>query len=178
MGHFYFTRHGESVWNIENKICGSTDIALTEKGRSQAVKLGEKILEEKFDISEIICSPLIRAKETAEEISKMTGIPCRVEDRITEQCFGRFEATPRNGKEFAEFKTHFAESFNGGESMMRVAQRIYNVIDEICSQDDKVYLIVAHNGIARVVQSYFYDMTNEEYSKFGIKNCEILRYDY
>ena len=27
MGHFYFIRHGETVWNVENKICGATDIA-------------------------------------------------------------------------------------------------------------------------------------------------------
>lgn len=43
---------------------------------------------------------------------------------------------------------------------------------------DTVYLLVAHNGIARVVHSYFYEMTNEEYAGFGIKNCEIRRYDF
>ena len=35
-----------------------------------------------------------------------------------------------------------------------------------------------YNGIARVVNSYFNDMTNEEYADFGVKNCEILRYDF
>ena len=34
MGHFYFVRHGQTIWNVENKICGATDIALTEKGPS------------------------------------------------------------------------------------------------------------------------------------------------
>ncbi len=42
----------------------------------------------------------------------------------------------------------------------------------------KVCILVAHNGIARVVNSYFNDMTNEEYADFGVKNCEILRYDF
>ena len=46
MGHFYFARHGQTVWNVENKICGATDIELTEKGHQQARELGEKILEE------------------------------------------------------------------------------------------------------------------------------------
>ena len=32
----YFARHGETVWNVENKICGMTDSPLTEKGRAQA----------------------------------------------------------------------------------------------------------------------------------------------
>ena len=42
----------------------------------------------------------------------------------------------------------------------------------------KVCILVAHNGISRVVNSYFNDMTNEEYADFGVKNCEILRYDF
>ena len=42
MGHFYFVRHGQSVWNVENKICGATDIALTEEGHRQADALAKK----------------------------------------------------------------------------------------------------------------------------------------
>ena len=33
--YFYFTRHGQTIWNVENKICGATDIALTELGSWQ-----------------------------------------------------------------------------------------------------------------------------------------------
>ena len=39
-------------------------------------------------------------------------------------------------------------------------------------------LYTSHNGIARVVQSYFYDMTNEEYAAAGIKNCELVEYHF
>ena len=39
-------------------------------------------------------------------------------------------------------------------------------------------LLVAHNGIARVVQSYFYDMTNEEYAAAGIKNCAFVEFTF
>ena len=38
MGHFYFVRHGQTVWNVENKICGATDSPLTEYGREQLPK--------------------------------------------------------------------------------------------------------------------------------------------
>ena len=52
-------------------------------------------------------------------------------------------------------------------------QRIYNLLDEIKAQSgEKTYILVAHNGIARVVQSYFTDMTNEEFAGYGVKNCE------
>ena len=178
MGHLYFARHGQTVWNVENKICGATDIALTETGHEQARELGRKILAEKLDIDESLCSPLIRAADTAREIAAITGLPLRVENALTEQCFGRFESTPRDGKEFAECKMHFADSYDGGESMLRLAQRIYNLLDKVTSEEGKVYLLVAHNGISRVIESYFRDMTNEEYARFGIGNCEIRRYDF
>ena len=45
-------------------------------------------------------------------------------------------------------------------------------------RQDKTYLLVAHNGIARVVQSYFYDMTNEEYAAAGIKNCAFVEFTF
>lgn len=41
MGYIYFTRHGQTVWNVENKICGATDIELTEQGHHQAEELGK-----------------------------------------------------------------------------------------------------------------------------------------
>ncbi|MDO5150343.1 MAG: histidine phosphatase family protein [Oscillospiraceae bacterium] len=177
MPHIYFARHGQTVWNVENKICGTTDIELTEKGHEQAELLGRKILEEDIKIDRILYSPLIRAAETARHISEITGIPMECEERLKEQCFGKYEGTPRNGKEFAVAKTYFINSYEGGESMLRLAQRIYNLLDEL-KNDERTFLLVAHNGISRVIRSYFYDMTNEEYAEFGVGNCEILRFEY
>lgn len=118
------------------------------------------------------------AADTAKHISQITGIPMREEKRLTEQNFGKYESTARNGEEFKVAKTNFICSFDGGETMLHLAQRIYNLLDEIKQQPDKVYLLVAHNGISRVVNSYFYDMTNEEFAAFGIKNCEIRKYEF
>ena len=61
--------------------------------------------------------------------------------------------------------------------MLHLAQRIYNLLDEI-KASDKIYILVAHNGISRVIQSYFYEMTNEEYAAFGVKNCAVIRYEF
>jgi probable phosphoglycerate mutase len=44
--------------------------------------------------------------------------------------------------------------------------------------DSKTYILVEHSGISRVVQSYFYDMTNAEYAAFSVKNCAVLKYDF
>ena len=114
MGHFYFTRHGQTVWNVENKICGATDIELTELGHEQAMELGRKIKEEGVKIDEILYSPLVRAKETARHISEVTGIPMREEMRLKEQNFGKYESTPRNGEEFKKAKQNFINHFEGG----------------------------------------------------------------
>lgn len=177
MGTLYFVRHGQTIWNVENKICGATDIELTQLGHEQAIETGKKILQEGIQADEILYSPLVRAAATAKHISEITGIPARVEPRLKEQCFGKWEATPRNGADFQEAKKNFCCDYEGGESMLRLAQRIYNLLDEIREQaDEKTYILVAHNGIARVVQSYFTNMTNEEYAAFGVKNCEIVKY--
>ena len=152
MHNIYFTRHGETVWNVENKICGMTDSPLTARGQQQARQLGALVRD--------------------------SGLPARCEPRLREQCFGKYEGTPRDGAEFRISKTHFADRYDGGESMMQLAQRIYNLLDELKADTGKTYLLVAHNGIARVVHSYFYDMTNEEYAAAGIKNCQLVEYTF
>ena len=48
MGCVYFTRHGQTIWNVENKICGATDIALTQLGHEQDVALGQRIKKEEL----------------------------------------------------------------------------------------------------------------------------------
>ena len=175
MDHFYFVRHGETVWNVENKICGATDIELTERGHQQAIETGRKILDMGIHADIILTSPLVRAKETARHISEITGIPMEVEPRVIEQNFGIWESTPRDGKEFHEAKKDMACRFGTGESMLQMAQRIYNLLDDIKAGDKEV-ILVAHNGIVRMVESYFRDMNNEEFSSCGIQNCEIKKY--
>lgn len=177
MGTVYFTRHGQTVWNVENKICGATDIPLTQLGHQQARALGERLLAEQCPIDRILYSPLIRAAETARHIAEVTGIPTRPEPRLTEQNFGIYESTPRDGMEFRTAKAQFVNSFGTGESMLRVAQRIYNLLDEL-KAGQETCLLVAHNGIARVVRSYFVDMTNAEYAAYGMHNCEIVSYTF
>lgn len=178
MGKIYFVRHGESKWNVEDKICGSTDIELTEKGHTQALETGKAILEMGIKADMILYSPLKRAADTAKHISEMTGIECCEEPRLIEQNFGRFEGTaPRNSEEFKKAKQQFLCRYDGGESMFQLGQRIYNLLDDLKAQD-KTYILVAHNGIARVIKSYFEEMTNEEYATFGVKNCQVMEFEF
>lgn len=179
MGYLYFTRHGQTVGNVENKVCGVTDTELTEHGKNQAKELGISIKQNKdIVIDEIIASPLKRARETASFIAEIIEVPMHTDIRIIEQNFGKYEGQDRLSDEFQEAKRHFADNYLGGESMLKVAQRIYNFLDEIKKDKNKTYLVVAHNGIARIVHSYFYDESNEEFSRYSMKNCDLLRYEW
>ena len=139
---------------------------------------GKNIVESGISADLILCSPLLRAKQTAQHIAEMTGIPLQVEPRLVEQNFGVWEgASPRNSKEFHEAKKEFLTRYGKGESMFQLAQRIYNLLDEL-KATDKNYILVAHNGISRVIRSYFGDMTNEEYAAYGVKNCSVTMFDF
>ena len=85
MSKLYFVRHGESEWNVADKICGRTNIPLTKRGHEQAVETGKKIVAEGIKADEILYSPLLRAADTAKHISEMTGIQAQMEPRLIEQ---------------------------------------------------------------------------------------------
>ena len=155
--YFYFTRHGQTVWNVENKICGATDIALTDLGHQQAAELGERILKEGIKIDEILYSPLMRAADTAKHISEVTGIPAREELRLKEQNFGKYESTPRNGEEFKRAKQDFVCRYEGGESMLQLCQRICNLLDDI----------------KKDVSVTTYTDTSTSNSKWLVMNCTV-----
>ena len=83
-GSSFFCTPRQTEWNVEDKICGSTDSPLTELGRQQAKEAGEKILSGKIKVDEIFYSPLSRAIDTALIISEITGIPA-CEEKVAEK---------------------------------------------------------------------------------------------
>ena len=111
MCHIYFIRHGESQWNVEDKICGATDVPLTEKGHEQAILTGKKFLELGYTADEILSSPLIRAADTARHISEITGIPVRYEPRLIEQNFGIWEGKPAQQRRIFQGKAVLYQFF-------------------------------------------------------------------
>ena len=78
--NFYFTRHGETEWNVKKKIQGTTDIPLDEKGIQQAKRLAETLLEKQRDgelhLDRVYTSPQLRAAETARFSAEALGIDC------------------------------------------------------------------------------------------------------
>ena len=166
-------RHGATSWNHENRILGRTDIPLDEVGRRQAEKAA--LLLADYDIARIYSSPLKRAYETADIIEKYHDCEITVDERLVEMHFGIFEGLSRDDPEYQKAKRqYFARYPGGGESFQDISARVYAFLNEIREKHrDETVAIVTHNGICRVVVTYFGDLTNEEFVTHVMDNCEF-----
>lgn len=172
----YVTRHGETQWNTQNKVCGITDIELTHAGMEQAKALAARLIG--CDIQLIISSPLIRAKQTAHIIAEALGADVIIDDRLREQNLGIYEGVLRTNEKYRSAKRNFACRYPGGESALDVAHRAYSLLDEIkAAYKHKTVLLVGHGSVCRLIDTYFNDMTNERYMEYVLDNCELKVYD-
>lgn len=88
-------RHGETAWNVEGRIQGRLDVALSPRGVEQAAALGRRLAVE--GVRGIVSSPLRRARDTADAIAAATGRSVTVDADVQEQDLGRWQ-----GLTFAE----------------------------------------------------------------------------
>ena len=168
----YIARHGQTIWNAQNKVCGITDVELTEKGIEQAKALAQVVMGRNIDM--ILTSPLKRAVETGRIVAEYCGIPMEVEARLIEQNYGIYEGIDRKNADFLNNKRNFAYRYPGGESMMQVAYRIYGLLDDIKKEyEGKNVLIISHGGVCRIIHTYFSDMTNEEFFQYTLENGQL-----
>ena len=144
-------RHGETLWNRENRIQGRTDVELSDLGRMQVEKLAHSLNGEQIDA--IYSSPLKRAYETAKAIARLQSIDIRVECDLQELNHGDFESI--TVQELKEKHSLFVKQWMedpssvvmpNGESLSQVQVRAWDVIRTIIgtSQDS----IVVSHGMA------------------------------
>lgn len=172
----YVARHGQTQWNAENKICGRTDLPLTEEGLRQARALADKVQD--LGIDHIISSPMIRALDMAKIVSEKCGAPITLDDRLMEQNYGIYDGKDRKDPGFLANKRHFCVRYPGGESMMQMAARLYPLLDEIKRDyGDKTVLLTCHGAVCRVLRTYFVDMTNEEFFTYSPDNGSLTLYE-
>ena len=171
------TRHGETVWNHENKVLGRTDIPLNEKGLEQARVLAETLKQ--YNIDCIFSSPLKRAMQTAEAVRIKQGEGCSLiaELQLIEQDYGSFEGADRYSEAYQQEKRRYFSRYSGGESFLDVAARVYPFLEKLAALKAESCLIVSHNGICRMINSYFNEMNNEEFVSFSLNNCEVMEFN-
>lgn len=169
------TRHGQTQYNIDDRVCGITDIELTEKGKNQAREVAKKLRNQKIDM--ILVSPLIRAQETAAIINQVTNCPVKIEQRLREINFGKYEGVKRKHRAFQKTKKNHGYHYPHGESYFQVVQRVYNLLDELPHvYPHQTILLVCHGGIVRTINSYFEEMSNKEIYYYSPDNCCLNYY--
>lgn len=171
----YVTRHGQTVWNVERKICGASDVELTETGLAQARQAAQEA--EGKGVGLILSSPLKRALTTAQIAADRLGLEVYTDDRLSEQNYGAFEGADQNNPAFLAAKRQFAARMPQGESILDVAARVYGLLDELKERRlSQNALIVTHGGVCRLIHSYSINMTNDEFASYFHENGHLEPY--
>lgn len=170
----YIVRHGQVPHNALKQY-NTTDEDLTDLGIKQAEELRDKIKDMKFDI--IICSPLNRAKHTA-EIININNNKIIYDDRIRERSCGDLSGKPlevTNREEYWNYNTTI--KYGTSENIKLFFDRVYNFLDELKTKDYERVLIVAHSGVSKAFNGYFEGIKDGKFLNRGLKNCEIKEYE-
>ena len=174
--NLYVVRHGETIWNVEKRVQGITDIPLTEKGRKEAEELQELISTLNIDV--VISSPLERARETA-EILIDSKLPINTDDRIKERDWGMNEgALISEVDRWVCWDVILNTKVQNIECIQDFMDRVSNFIEEIkIKHQDKNVLIVTHSAVSRVIH-YLLGIIPEDgdLSKIDIPNLRIIEY--
>lgn len=156
---FGLLRHGQTVWNLEKRIQGSGNSALTREGIDNCRRWARHLSTAEPVWHRIISSPLQRARETASLLNEELGLPLHLEDGIREQDWGAWEGQtleaikqrwPRNWEQLLASGWDFRPP--DGESRREVLARAQQALRECSTRwPGENLLIVTHLGIIKTL---------------------------
>lgn len=180
-------RHGETNWNLENRVQGQVDNPLNEKGVLQAKATAERLFYTHPDVVAIYSSDLSRAYETARISAEKLGLPIHIEPRLREIQAGiaegmkREEKVMRYQKLWDELKQKYPDKrerwkyspIPGEETTVELIRRIEGALRDICQQvqDHAKVAIFSHK---KAIQAVLADIEDKETDAIEILNCEIV----
>ena len=181
----YLMRHGETDYNKKGLIQGTLDIPLNEFGLELAEKTKEGFKKERLTFDYCYCSPLIRARQTAEIILRGTDTPISYDERIREMNFGEGE-----GQKLADLSWnpalknidalfHAPEQYRAteqGESYEALLGRVEDFLKhEILPLEEKMkrVLICCHGGIIRAFLAYIKGLEIKDFWNSHQPNCSV-----
>ena len=142
-------RHGQTDWNKEGRIQGSTDTLLNDTGKKQAA--GARIALEESDWDLIVTSPLIRTKQTAEIINENMKLPLIEMDAFKERGYGDAEGLTKTER---DQKFPGMRTYPNQEPREAVTARVTAGIEEILeAYPNKKVLLVSHGGAINAILS-------------------------
>ena len=172
-------RHGETDWNVENRIQGHTDIPLNVTGQAQALAMAFNAAHHRFNA--IYSSDLVRALETARVLAQREDLEVRCLPQLRERHFGLFQGlTAAQGAEHhPEAYAHYMArdpdyDFGTGESLRRFAERVGDVIDWLVRHHSgQTIAAVSHSGVLDVVYRRATGRPLSTPRDFKIPNCAL-----
>ena len=179
----YVLRHGITDWNAQKKLQGQTDIPLNEDGRALAEKAHDEYKDVHFDVC--WCSPLIRAKETADIVLRGRDIPIHYDDRLREISFGEYEGMDWIAPEhdhpinvFFNTPEKYTIRPEGGESLDDLFARTGSFLREIAYplvEEGQDVLIVGHGAMNSSIICQVKNLPRSEFWSAGIENCKLKK---
>jgi broad specificity phosphatase PhoE len=174
----YLVRHGQTESSARMAYSGRADIALTAAGREQALRAAEQLADAGIDA--VFCSPLSRARDTAQAIADATGAPLIVDERLTEIDYGRFEGVDRAGarelvgQAFEDWRADpFGAPVPGMESLPDALQRARPATADALAAAQRP-AIVGHQGILRIVLIALGELAPEDYFTLRLHEARPL----
>lgn len=183
-------RHGQSLWNAENRFTGWTDIGLSKKGEKEAKAAGEKLENVSFDV--VHTSALMRAQRTAEIIIKNNkiseNIPTYKDERLNERHYGSLQGLNKTetAEKYGPEQVHiWRRSFDiappDGESLKMTAERTLPYFKEDVLKhlnEGKNVLISAHGNSLRSIVMHIENISKEDIVKLEIQTGVPRTYEY
>jgi len=171
MALFYFLRHGETAWNAEGRLCGSTDVPLSDVGRRQAQLLALRL--KPILVDALYSSPLGRALETARVIGEAIGREPVVDRRLAELNYGAWE-----GRTFEEIQRATPAIYRAwdadpgtmappeGESGVQLIERVTPFLVELAQRHlHGNVVVVCHKTVCRLLACHIMGVPLSEYRR-------------
>ena len=149
----YLARHGETAYNHEGRFQGQGEVPLNDTGRAQALELAERAVA--YDFRALWCSPLLRARETADAVAARIGLEPKADPRLMETDAGDWTnltfaevraRTPELFDAFAAADPSFA--FPDGESFAEQEVRVSAALADV-ERGALPALVVCHGMVIR-----------------------------
>jgi probable phosphoglycerate mutase len=170
----FLIRHGETPWSLSGQHTGNTDMALTERGERQAVKLGERLRNQHF--SAVLTSPLQRARRTCELAG--LGANAQIDEGLREWNYGEYEGltSVQIRARRANWEV-FRDGCPGGESPQQMQDRVDGVLARLRQLTGTV-AVFSHGHCLRSMAVRWIELPIVNGRNFGLAAGAVSRLGY
>jgi broad specificity phosphatase PhoE len=165
-------RHGQTIWNVEKRFQGQSDIPLDETGERQAERAARLLAALQPDV--IVSSDLRRATGTAAQLSRITGLPVTADKDLRERYGGLWEGLTDREIRDRYPEAHASWTPPEGESSEAVGERVSAALERVAVglPDDGLAVVVSHGAAIRLGMSRLLGIPQELWGVLGpVSNC-------